>query len=134
MLFQSYIFCLFLLIKSEALPSCIKSSTVVHDYNITSLSSDGWIKCYFEPYSTYTTATALISNCPVGDNIYLFVGALQTPSNTTAYMGAFAPSEVIASYKQSLVNAYTPHGLTAAEYNVYWYNHPGAAFGFAPSS
>eukprot|EP01084_Bolivina_argentea_P296523 510701_1 len=49
-------------------------------------------------------------------------------------MGAFAPSGVIASYKQSLVNAYTPYGLTAAEYNVYWYNHPDAAFGFAPSS
>eukprot|EP01084_Bolivina_argentea_P296524 510703_1 len=49
-------------------------------------------------------------------------------------MGAFAPSGVIASYKQSLVNAYTPYGLTAAEYNVYWYNHPGAAFGFAPTS
>ncbi len=89
MLFQSYIFCLFLLIKSEALPSCIKSSIVVHDYNITSLSSDGWIKCYFEPYSTYTTATALISNCPVGDDVYLFVGALQTSSSTTAYMGLF---------------------------------------------
>eukprot|EP01084_Bolivina_argentea_P172466 298745_1 len=49
-------------------------------------------------------------------------------------MGAFAPSEVIAYYKPSLVNAYTPYGLTTAEYNVYWYFYPGVAFGFSPTS
>eukprot|EP01083_Nonionella_stella_P049997 133115_1 len=114
---------------------CVMNN-VVHNWNIKiNLIENGWTQCYREKYSTYTTISALISNCPIGEDYYMFVGALPRNDSIFAWLGAYGPSNVLATTTTSTTNAYRPSKYdTSPKYNVHWYNIQSKAFGFASTS
>ena len=122
--------------RPSSLSRCIASNTVVHNWNLNYLTDDGWQSCYNEPYSDYTSITELITQCPTGQDHYLFVGALSTSKSQYALIGAYAPSRVLTEFTTSTSSAKLPNQYENTSYNVYWYNYlPGSgnvkAFGFS---
>ena len=64
---------------------------VVHHWNINSnLLNRGWTECYKAGYPEGTqnvTAQYLLNQCPIGDDVMVFVGALSTQLSSEAYLG-----------------------------------------------
>eukprot|EP01084_Bolivina_argentea_P214779 364598_1 len=137
LLFVAYALIEHIVVQSQDISSCIASDNIVHNWNlITNLENKGWSKCYSVPYSTHTTITAMTTNCPTGQNHYLFVGALSTSDSQYAIIGAYAPSRVLTEFTTSSTVAIKPPEYENTSYNVYWYNYLPAvyntrAFGFA---
>ena len=112
----------------------IKKS-IVNGYALSNLEDKGWKRCFFEQYSHKTKVADIISNCPIDDNVYLFVGALPSPSSKLAYVGAFCPSSLLITHTNSRTRASKPKEFQSDnQYKVYQYNFPGKSFGFAPES
>ena len=107
--------------------NCIASTSVVHNWNLNYLYSNGWKVCYNEYYSHNTYITNLIPNCPTGQEYYLFVAALSTNKSQYALVGAYAPSRVLTEFTTSSKIAMIPSEYEDTEYNIYWYNYmPGS--------
>eukprot|EP01084_Bolivina_argentea_P296525 510705_1 len=125
-------------VESQSVPTCIKSNNPVHAYNVNNLINDGWTECYSASYETYFEISTLITNCPMGDDIYLFIGAMETETSLTAYVGAFAPSSVISMITDSTTKATIPHLLLGTDYDIYWYNYKVnyyvKSLGFSPTA
>ena len=79
---------------TQSLSSCIESNTPVTNLALTDLTNSGWTQCYLEPYSTVLNLVDILTDCPMGEDYYLFVGATEFANSTSAYLGAFGPSEV----------------------------------------
>ncbi len=63
-------------------------NNVVHDYHIgNNLLLNNWTMCYDEEFTTATSIKNLINQCPIGDDIYYFVGAKSTNNSLLAYLG-----------------------------------------------
>ena len=113
--------------------SCIPYNNVVHNYHIGShLISNGWTRCYYEEYGVATTIISIMTQCPMGDDVRLFFGALSTSASTFAYIGAYGPSSVVSQITGDVYAAEIPLLLQGTGYNVYWYNYYRNSIGFSP--
>ena len=82
------------------------------------------MKCYDQPYSSYTTTRDLAA---CNDTQIVFVGAKSSYSSTVFAIGAFgSPYVLTATY--SITTAYYDPG------GAYWYHYPSYSFGFADFS
>eukprot|EP01084_Bolivina_argentea_P139223 244926_1 len=111
------------------------SKSVVNGYAVSNLDNNGWTRCYYVTYATTTRMVNITSHCPSGVDHYLFIGALNISSSDQFFVGAFASYQVITRITNSSSIAYKPSIYkNDNSYTIYWYNVPGKAFGFAPSS
>ena len=105
---------------TPAVPSC----GVLYNYSEGALTLSGYVKCYDQPYSSYTTARDLAA---CNDSQIVFVGAKSSNSSTVFAMGAFGLSYVFRATYSRTTAYYDPGG-------AYWYRYPSYSFGFADSS
>ena len=82
------------------------------------------MKCYDQPYSSFTTSRDL--DACNGSNV-VFVGAKRSNFTKTIAIGAFGTTNVLA-VTNSTSTAYYDLG------GAYWYRYPSYSFGFASSS
>ena len=96
----------------------------MYNYNEGALALSGYVKCYDQPYSSYTTTRDLAA---CNDTQIVFVGAKSSNSSTVFAIGAFgSPYVFTATY--SITTAYYDPG------GAYWYRYPSYSFGFADFS
>ena len=100
----------------------VTSSGVLYNYNETILLLSGFVKCYDQPYSSFTTKRDL--DACYGSKV-VFVGAKS--SNFTIAIGAFGTNNVLVVTNSTSTAYYDPGG-------AYWYRYPSYSFGFASSS
>eukprot|EP01084_Bolivina_argentea_P233101 392672_1 len=119
---------------------CDIETGIVSNYNLKeNLIEKGWTQCYFAPYGQYTSIDTLISLCinqthiDSTSDLFLFIGALPTPSSIAAFVGAKGPSTVLTHYTQSLDRAYfAPTSTIMPATTFCFYNYHSRSFGFAP--
>eukprot|EP00731_Ephydatia_muelleri_P037516 Em0494g1a len=96
---------------------------VVYNHDEASLLSNGFVKCYDQPYS-YGTSSYDFSSC----NGYInFVGAKTSSSATTFAVGAFGLYTIFSTTTSTTTATYDLGG-------AYWYFYPSYSFGFADVS
>eukprot|EP00731_Ephydatia_muelleri_P016469 Em0009g893a len=105
---------------SQAVPSC----GVMYNYNEGALALSGYVKCYDQPYSSYTTTRDLAA---CSDTQIVFVGAKSSNSSTVFAIGAFGSPYVFTATYSTTTAYYDPGG-------AYWYRYPSYSFGFADFS
>ena len=88
------------------------------------LLTNGFVKCYDQPYSSFLTSRDL--NACNGSKI-VFVGAKSSNFTKTIAIGAFGTTNVLAVTNSTSTAYYDPGG-------AYWYRYPSYSFGFASSS
>ena len=108
---------------------------MVHNWHLnTYLVNNGWTLCYDEGiYGPEDFFDVHQSGCPVGDDVYIFMGAKSSTYSNYAYIGAYGPSYVIADYSSSTTTAEIPWYMEGTGYNVYWYSYYEEAYGFSSS-
>ena len=88
------------------------------------LLTNGFVKCYDQPYSSFSTSRDL--NACNGSKV-VFVGAKSSNITKTIAIGAFGTTNVLAVTNSTSTAYYDPGG-------AYWYRYPSNSFGFASSS
>jgi len=88
---------------------CNIQDQVVENYPLTYF--DSWTRCYFMPYSDFTTVAALVTACGGSSflalpDVYIFMGAMATAESTVAYVGSYAPADVLYTLTPSKTIAY----------------------------
>ena len=142
--------CIILIKTAQSLSSCIESNVPVTNFPLSNLTDNGWTRCLFTSMQDPTGIRDLITDCPNGDDYYLFIGGTRAANSTEALLGAFAPSEVFINFSMfisdnltcfclliyvhlekvttiftdSIETAYIPPSVENTAYNVYWYNLP----------
>ena len=107
--------------------STVQPCGVLYDYDENILISNGFLKCFDQPYSWPTTSSDL-AGCMAYE--FVFVGAKSSSSSSTFALGAFGTSNVFT----------VPFSTDTAYYDsggAYWfrcYPQPYNCFGFASSS
>ena len=95
----------------------------MYNHDEASLLSNGFVKCYDQPYS-YGTSSSDFSSC----NGYInFVGAKTSSSATTFAVGAFGLYTIFSTTTSTTTATYDLGG-------AYWYFYPSYSFGFADVS
>eukprot|EP00731_Ephydatia_muelleri_P016532 Em0009g956a len=87
-------------LTSQAVPSC----GVVYNYSEGALALSGYVKCYDQPYSSYTTTRDLAA---CNDSQIVFVGAKSSNSSIVFAMGAFGLSYVLEGHIPELLHTMT---------------------------
>ena len=115
--------------------SCVPFNDIVYNLHVaTYLDNNGWTKCYDEEFAQTSATTDLMESCAIGDDHYIFMGAMPNAASPFVYMGAVAPDYVLSDFTSSTTKAAIPFSLEGTEYNVYWYNYYGQSIGFSSSS
>eukprot|EP00731_Ephydatia_muelleri_P005034 Em0002g1210a len=104
----------------------VPSTGVVYNYLESTLVQKGFVKCYDQPYSHYTSSANL--NACAGSE-FVFVGAKSSSNANVFSLGAFGASVNVFKNTYSTSQAYYD-----AVGGAYWYRYPGWSFGFASSS
>ena len=104
----------------------VPSTGVVYNYLESTLVQKGFVKCYDQPYSHYTSSADL--NACAGSE-FIFVGAKSSSNANVFSIGAFGASVNVFTNTYSTSQAYYD-----AVGGAYWYRYPGWSFGFASSS
>ena len=100
------------------------SCGVLYNYNESILLLSGFVKCYDQPYSSFTTSSDL--DACNGSEV-VFVGAKSSNFTKTIAIGTFGTTNVLAVTNSTSTAYYDPGG-------AYWYRYPSYSFGFASAS
>ena len=103
----------------------IAQSGIVYNYPVSNLTDSNYTLCYYVPYGTETTTSALHSDCAGGATF--FVGAIPTSDPTTFSLGAFGTYGIFKLTDSDNTAYYDP-------LRAYWYFRPYEGFGFASQS
>ena len=104
----------------------VPSTGVVYNYLESTLVQKGFVKCYDQLYSHYTSSADL--NACAGSE-FVFVGAKSSSNANVFSIGAFGASVNVFKNTYSTSQAYYD-----AVGGAYWYRYPGWSFGFASST
>ena len=96
----------------------------MYNYSEGELALSGYVKCYDQPYSSYTTTRDLAA---CNDTQIVFVGAKSSNSSTVFAIGAFGSPQAFTATYSTTTAYYDPGG-------AYWYRYPSYSFGFADFS
>ncbi|KAL5505793.1 hypothetical protein EMCRGX_G007297 [Ephydatia muelleri] len=111
---------------SSSTIASVPSTGVVYNYLESTLVQKGFVKCYDQPYSHYTSSADL--NACAGSE-FVFVGAKSSSNANVFSIGAFGASVNVFKNTYSTSQAYYD-----AVGGAYWYRYPGWSFGFASST
>ena len=100
------------------------SCGVVQNYSEGLLLLNGFVKCYDQPYSSFTTSSDLDA-CYGSQSV--FVGAKSSISAIAFEIGAFGSPKIFNATNSTNTADYDLGG-------AYWYGYPFCSFGFASSS
>ena len=97
---------------------------VLYNYSESLLLLNGFVKCYDQSYSSFTSSRDLDA---CNGSQYVFVGAKTSSYSTHLAIGAFGTTKILANTYSTSTAYYDPGG-------AYWYRYPSYSFGFASSS
>ena len=96
----------------------------MYSYSEGALALSGYVKCYDQPYSSYTTTRDLAA---CNDTQIVFVGAKSSYLSTVLAIGAFGSPYIFTATYSKTTAYYDPGG-------AYWYRYPSYSFGLADFS